>query len=226
MKTRQLFIPAYVRAESGFKEDQKEFDFVITTDKRDSYGTIFTSDGWDFSRYKENPVVFYQHRSSGDDPDNLIGITVKGPWKETLSDGSQAHVARVRFEEEEVNEKAEKIRKKIIAGTIRMASIAADVKEYRFGDKDKGEDPNDIYFTKKELFEWSVVNLGSNPGAQAKRNDEVILEIRSERSGEEGDGKEKKDTKKETTDPGEGEVERHGLSVERARLEIYKSKMF
>lgn len=220
MKTRKLYIPAFVRAENGFTADQREFDFVITTDKRDSYGTIFTADGWDFTRYNENPVVFYQHRSSGDDPDNLIGITVKGPWQETLSDGSIAHVARVRFEEEDVNPKAEKIRKKIIAGTIRMASIGASVKDYRFGNKDQNEDPDDIYFLRKELFEWSVVNLGSNPGAQAKRNEEVLVEIRSEQS-----DSDKKD-KKESTDHEDGSVKRHGLSVERARLELYKSKSF
>lgn len=161
-----------------FTEDQREFDFVITTDKRDTYGTIFTADGWDFLRYTENPVVFYQHRSGSDDPDNLIGITVKGPWQETLADGSRAWLARVRFEEEDVNPKAEKIRKKIIAGTIRMASIGADVHEYRWGDKDKGEDAETVYFTRQELFEWSVVNVGSNPSAHV-RNDETVQEIRT-----------------------------------------------
>lgn len=214
MKTKRLYIPAYVRNDSGFTEDQTEFDFVITTDKRDTYGTIFTADGWDFNRYAENPVVFYQHRSHDDDPDNLIGMTVKGPWKETLSDGSTAHVARVRFESADVNEKAEKIRKKIIAGTLRMASIGASVTEYRFGDESMNESRDDIYFTKKELFEWSVVNLGSNSGAQAKRNDDVLTAIRSERSDD------------DTTGDDETSDENNGLSVERARLEIYKSKKF
>ncbi|QLE02890.1 hypothetical protein HX109_15425 [Galbibacter sp. BG1] len=213
MEAKRLYIPAYVRNYSnGFTEDQNEFDFIITTDKRDSYGTIFTADGWDFTRYNENPVVFYQHRSNDDDPDNLIGITVKGPWRETLSDGTIAHIARVRFETPEVNEKAEKIRKKIIAGTLRMASIGANVQEYRWGDTSKEENGDDIYFTKKELFEWSVVNLGSNPGAMAKRNDEVLTAIRSEKDPE--------DTSEQPTH------EKNGLSLERARLEIYKSKKF
>ena len=181
MKNKRVYIPAFVRA-AEFKDDQNEFDFIITSDKEDTYETVFTHDGWNFERYTENPVVFYQHRSDSDDPDNLIGITVKGPWAEQLEDGSNAWLARVRFEPAEVNEKAEKIRKKIIAGSIRMASIGADVQAYRWGNSDKNENPDTLYFTKKELFEWSVVHLGSNPSAHIQRNAKVIEEIRKERT--------------------------------------------
>lgn len=191
---KRIYIPAYVRG-SEFKEDQNEFDFVITTDKEDNYGTIFTGDDWEFERYNENPVVFYQHRSGDDDPDNLIGVTVKGPYRETLADGSVAHIARVRLEPESVNPKAEKIRKKIIAGTLRMASIGADVSEYRWGDFDKGENPDVLYFTRKELLEWSIVNIGSNAAAQLRSsNKKIIDEIRAGKPGSEnndgGDGHE------------------------------------
>lgn len=222
METKRIFLGAQVRG-SQFEKDQREFDFVITTDKRDTYGTIFTADGWDFNRYTENPVVFYQHRSSGDDPDNLIGVTVKGPWKETLADGSRAWVARVRIEDEEVNAKAEKIRKKIIAGTIRMASIGADVHEYRWGDKDKGEDAETVYFTRQELFEWSVVNVGSNPSAHV-RNNEVLTEIRTALTPAEESDKDTTEKEQRTTTE---QKEKTGLRNEVARLQLekYKSKV-
>ncbi len=211
MKSKRIFIPGTVRG-TEFTQDQNEFDFVISSDKRDSYGTIFTGDGWDYTRYKENPVVFYQHRSSSNDPDDLIGLTVQGPWKETLEDGTIVQVAKVRFEDAETNPKAEKIRKKIIAGTIRMASVGADVHQYRWGDKEKGEDSETVYFTRAELFEWSVVNLGSNPDANVKRNQETIEEIRTEIS-------------VPALDPAKEEIE-NGVSVKIARLEFvkYKSK--
>lgn len=212
MEANRMYIPAFVRGKD-FTDDQREFDFVITTDKRDSYGTIFTSEGWSFERYLQNPVVFYQHRSHGDDPDNLIGITVKGPWKETLDDGSQAWVARVRFENESVNPKAEKIRKKVIAGTLRMASIGCDVLDYRWSDTSKGEPQDTIIFTRQDLFEWSVVNIGSNPSANVKRNEEVISQIRMAL-----DPEQKKPT------PGEGS-ENNELSLYEARLAINKRKM-
>lgn len=208
MKNKILYIPGTVRG-TDFQDDQREFDFIISSEKRDTYGTIFTSDGWDFSRYAENPLVFFQHRSHSNDPDDLIGVTVKGPWKDQLEDGTPIILARVRFEDAETNPKAEKIRKKIIAGTIRMASVGANVTQYRWGDKEVGEDPETVYFTRQELFEWSVVNLGSNPDASVKRMDETMMEIRKEIQ---------PDPKKE--------VSKNGISAMVARLEIvkYKSK--
>lgn len=218
METKRIFLGAHLRG-SDFTQDQTDFDFVITTEKRDTYGTVFMSDGWDFNRYAENPVVFYQHRSNGDDPDNLIGLTVKGPWAETLADGTRAWVATVRFEDKETNEKADKIRKKIIAGTIRMASIGADVHEYRWGDVDKGEDADTVYFTRQELFEWSVVNIGANSGALV-RNTETLTAIRTALTPQqnpriEGENQEKT------------EENRTGLSTQVARLQLakYKSKV-
>lgn len=204
-----MHLAAQVRG-AEFTEDQRDFDFVITTDRKDSYGTIFSSDGWDFTRYLQNPVVFYNHRSGGEDPDDLVGITVKGPWRETMSDGSTGFVARVQFEPADVNPKAEKIRKKIINGSIRMASIGAAVYDAEWAERD-GEDV--LVFTRQELFEWSIVNVGSNPGAILKDNEKVIKEIRSAIPG------------KDTADPGSSDDTDNGLNdVQLARLEIAKSK--
>ena len=211
MESKKVYLNAVVRG-TDFDQDQREFDFIITTDKRDSHGTVFESDGWDFDQYKENPVVFYQHRSNSNDPDDLVGITIKGPWQETLADGSKAWVARVRFESEEINPKAEKIRKKIIAGTLRMASIGAHIFGYRYGDPEKGENKDDLFFTEQRLFEWSIVNIGSNPGAKLQRAKDVADEIRLE------------DLEKEK--PAEtGETTKTKVrSVAAAQLELYKHK--
>lgn len=181
-KTNRYFVSAQIRGKK-FEADQREFDFEITDDTRDTYGTIFTHKGWNFKRYKTNPVVFYQHRANDDNPDNLIGVTVNGPWAETRKDGSKVWVATMRFEDEDVNPKAEKLRKKIIAGTLRMASIGADVYEYHWGDEGKKEDVDTVYLTKKELFEWSIVNIGSNSGAHV-RNQKFMSVARGEKDSE------------------------------------------
>jgi hypothetical protein len=210
MENRILHIPAQVRG-GEFAEDQREFDFVITTDQVDSFRTVFAPEGWDFTRYQQNPVVFYNHRSGGDDPDDLVGITVKGPYQEKMEDGSTAFVARVRLEPEDVNPKAEKIRKKIINGSIRMASIGAAVydAEYRDGE----DDERILTFTRQELFEWSIVNVGSNPGAIMKSNEKVLQEIRSAIPGIQPGGSDQ-----------EPENENRANDVQLARLEIAKSK--
>ena len=205
MIPKQIYIPSQIRTQE-FSEDQREFDFVITTDLRDGHGTIFTHEGWDFTRYSQNPVVCYQHRSGDDDPDNLIGMTVKGPWAEQLPDGSRAWIARVRFESEDVNPKAEKIRKKLIAGTLRMASIGAQVIEGRMGDAKQEEDPKTLYFTRQQLLEWSIVSVGSNSGALLQRNHSAIEAIRD------GFTRNKKPTNNET------------LKRDKALIDYYKNK--
>jgi len=213
MKAKRLFIPAYVRG-SEFTEDQQEFPFVITTDRIDSYRTIFDPDGWDFSRYMENPVVFYNHHSGSDDPDNLIGMTVDGPNRVTLEDGSTGYEATVRFEPADVNPKAEKIRKKIISGSIRMASIGCQVYDAKWLEIE-GQQDEVLVFTEQELLEWSVVNIGSNPGAIVKKNAEAIQAIRMEMPGN--------DTSEKSEGPELQRTEKNGFNdVQVARLEIAK----
>jgi len=206
MDSQKLYIPALVRG-TDFSADQQEFDFVITTDRKDTYGTIFSSEGWDFTRYLENPVVFYNHRSGSEDPDDLVGVTVKGPWKEQMQDGSTGFVARVRFEPADVNPKAEKIRKKIINGSLKMASIGAAVYDAEWIEDSSGEDV--LVFTRQELFEWSIVNVGSNPGAILKDNEKVLKEIRNAVPGPQGKRQENTGLK----------------DVQLARLEIAKIKI-
>ena len=216
----RFYVNAQLRA-AATSEDQNEFEFVITSDKVDTYRTIFSHEGWDFKRYKENPVVFYQHRSHGDDPDNLIGMTVKGPTPEVLEDGTRVHVATVRFEPKEVNEKAEKIRKKIINGTLRMASIGADVLEYHWGSEERGEDEDTVYFTKQELFEWSIVTLGANSAAHV-RNTEFMTAVRSEKEAATSE----EETTAEQASGGEPykRKSKTGFNITAARLEIAKYK--
>lgn len=210
MQAKRMFIPAYVRG-TEFDPEQREFPFVITTNKVDGHRTIFETNGWDFSRYLKNPVVFYNHRSGGDDPDDLIGITVDGPNREDFADGSSGYVATVRFEPADVNPKAEKIRKKIIAGTIRMASIGADVHQWEWRELPDGGEI--LVFTRQELLEWSVVNVGSNPAALVKKNADVINQIRAARQ------EEKQPDQPEPVD------QNNGLNdVQVARLEIAKIK--
>jgi phage head maturation protease len=183
MKNKRFYTPAYLRG-TDFTEDQTDFPFVITSEEVDSYRSVFKADGWSFDRYLRNPVVFYQHLSHTDDPDNLVGITVSGPTEIVLENGTRAFEAIVRFEPADVNAKAEKIRKKIIAGSLKMASIGADVLEYHWGRAEWGEDDDVVYFDRQELVEWSVVTLGANPDALA-RNQDFITQVRSEKSAQE-----------------------------------------
>ncbi|MCG9792490.1 HK97 family phage prohead protease [Flavobacterium algicola] len=161
---------AVVRALSDSNKENREAEFVISTEAPDTYGTVFKIGGWDLKRYENNPIVFYAHKSYSDNPDMIIGTST------VRVDGNQL-IAVVKFESAEDNPVAEKVWRKVQNGTLRMASIGANPKKGHWGDEKLGEDRELIYFDEQELLEWSIVPLGSNPEA-LKREAQTIEEIR------------------------------------------------
>ena len=115
--------------------DNREAEFVISSESVDTYDTVFVAEGADFTRYNQNPIVAYAHRTYSDNPDMILGTS------EVLQEGKLT-IAKVRFEDAETNPVAEKVFKKIQKKTLRMASIGANILEYRFGDETKGENKN------------------------------------------------------------------------------------
>lgn len=163
---------AILRELSSENKENRTAEFVISTEAVDTYGTVFKMSGWDLTRYNANPIVCYGHRSWDANPDMIIGTS------EVFIDNDQL-IGRVRFESEDVNPIAEKIWKKVQNGTLRMASIGANPKKGHWGDEKLGEDRDVIYFDETELYEWSIVPVGSNPDA-LKREAQTIEEIRAE----------------------------------------------
>lgn len=150
---------------------KREAEFVISSESIDTYDTVFVAAGADFTRYNQNPIVAYGHRTWGDNPDMILGTS------EVRQEGKLT-IGKVRFEDEETNPTAEKVFKKVQAGTLRMASIGANILEWRFGVAADGENPGVIYFTRWELLEWSIVPIGSNPDAHV-REAKTIEEMRA-----------------------------------------------
>lgn len=149
-------------------EENRSVEFVISSEAVDTYDTVFKVDGWDLSRYAKNPIVSYQHDDFSSDPDMIIGTS-----EVRVDDGNL--IARLTLEdmENDMNEVAEKIWRKIKKGTLRMASIFAKPVDGRYGDRSLGEDPDIFYFTRSELYAWSVVTIGSNPEAHLRSDSEL-----------------------------------------------------
>lgn len=160
---------AVIRAITDEQKEKRQAEFVISTEAVDTYDTVFKIDGWDLERYNRSPIVFYNHKSWSDDPDMIIGTS------EVRVEGNEL-IALLTLEEG--NPVADKVWRKLEAGTLNMASIGANPIEWRWGDFDKGENPEVIYFIRQELLEWSIVPLGSNPDA-LKRSVESLEEIRT-----------------------------------------------
>lgn len=150
----------------GIDSEARTAEFVISTESIDRHGTVFKMDGWDLSHYRKNPIVAYNHDTSGSNPDSIIGTSKVFKEDNKL-------IGRVTFEQEGDNPIADKVWNKINKGIIRMASVGAIPHEYRFGNVDKGEDSGTIYFTRQELLEWSIVTAGSNRDALKRMEDEI-----------------------------------------------------
>lgn len=161
-----------VREITAEQAEKRQVEFVISSESVDTYGTVFRADGWDLSRYENNPIVFYAHRSWDSNPDVIIGTGEVFREDKLL-------IGRVTFETEDINPLAEKVYRKVKAGTLRMASIGANPTKGHWGVEEAGEDPEVLYFDRQELLEFSIVPIGSNPDA-LKRNAEAINEIKSQ----------------------------------------------
>jgi HK97 family phage prohead protease len=171
MENKSVIREAVLRALTDEQKKNRTAEFVISTEAVDTYGTVFKSSGWDLTRYQKNPIVAYGHRTWSDNPDMIIGTS-----EVRIEDGQL--IGKVTFEAEDVNPTAETIWRKVQAGTLRMASVGANVLEWRWGDTTLGEDKENIYFTRIELLEWSIVPIGSNPDAHV-REAKTIEEIRA-----------------------------------------------
>lgn len=172
MKNRIVTRNAFVQDTTDEMLEKRQAEFIISSEAKDAHGTIFKMEGWDLERYTSNPIVCYQHNSHTNDPDDIIGTS------EVFVEGKNL-IGRITFEPAEINEKAEKVYQKVLAGTLKMASVGARVNEARYGDEKLNEDATTLYFTDQELIEWSIVSAGSNPEA-FKRNTETIDEMRNE----------------------------------------------
>lgn len=171
MENKIITREAVVRQLTPQNIENREAEFVVSTEAIDTFDTVFLSDGWDLRRYNQNPIVAYGHRTCTDNPDMIIGTS-------TIRIENKQLIGTVRFEPASVNPMAEKIWQKVQAGTLRMASVGANPIEYRWGVFANGENPEVIYFVRSELLEWSIVPIGSNPEA-LKRSVETVTEVRA-----------------------------------------------
>jgi HK97 family phage prohead protease len=165
MKIERQF--AEVRASN---EDRK-VKFIFSTDSKDRHGTRINPDGWRLDNFNKNGIASFQHRAYGDpDPDMVIGRAQA--WK---SDGRL--VGTIDFEQEDVNPLAEKLYKKVKAGTLNAVSVGFVEHDGHWGqDKDRGhpdEEKDTYYFDDIELMEISLVTVPSNPEALAYRTFEA-----------------------------------------------------
>lgn len=153
------------------KQGDNTIEFVLSSEKVDRHGTVIRADAWNLDSFNRNPVMAYQHSTNSTDPDDFIGT-----WENVrIEDGKL--IGTPAFEPVELNEKADKIRRKVEHGTLRSVSVGFLPEAAHWGDQKRNEDPDVLYFDKVQLLEVSIVGIPSNTDAKKRTFEELIQEF-------------------------------------------------
>lgn len=149
--------------------DERTREFIISTDRKDSHGTIVPVDKWDIEDFNKAGAFYYQHQTGAGmftdaNPDNALG-----PAKARVEGNKLIGIGK--YEPKELNPLADKILGKVDFGTMRATSVGflPNTKEVgHWGVEKNDEDPTAFYFNGQTLKEWSNVHIPSNPDAIKK----------------------------------------------------------
>lgn len=145
-------------------EKTRTVQFVFSDETRDTYGTVLSADKWDLKRFNRIGVAFYNHNGRSSDPDQTIGTA--RAWIE-----DKKLVGEIRFEAEDLNPLADKVFRKVLAGTLRGVSVGfMPLERGKFGEGDEalGGKNETYYYGRCELLEISVTPLPANKNALAR----------------------------------------------------------
>lgn len=142
-------------------ESTRTIPFVFSDETRDTYGTVLSADKWDLKRFNKLGVAFYNHSGRGGDPDQTIGTA--RAWVE-----GKKLVGEIKFEEKDLNPLADKVFRKVLAGTLRGVSVGfMPLERGSFGEGEEavGGKNETYYYGRCELLEISVTPMPANKNA-------------------------------------------------------------
>jgi HK97 family phage prohead protease len=132
--------------------------WTLSTFDLDRFGERIDPAGWDYKRYRDNPVVEWAHRYDIPAIGKIEGLTVD-------DDGLHGVVV---FNDKEYDPFGWAIGQRVKAGVIRAGSVGFRVVEIEIPAKEDSKDGATLIFRKQELLEFSICNVPANPFALAK----------------------------------------------------------
>jgi HK97 family phage prohead protease len=154
-------------------EAAEGFAWTLSTFDLDRFGERIDPAGWDYMRYKDNPVVEWAHR---------YDIPAIGKIEGLTADDNGLH-GLVIFNDKDYDPFGWAIGERVKNGVIRAGSVGfrvieieipgANSKEQLAGSKGDG---TTLIFRKQELLEFSICNVPANPFALAKSIEVVKTE--------------------------------------------------
>jgi HK97 family phage prohead protease len=132
--------------------------WTLSTFDLDRFGERIDPAGWDYKRYRDNPVVEWAHR---------YDIPAIGKIEGLTADEKGLH-GLIIFNDKDYDPFGWAIGQRVKAGVIRAGSVGFRVIEIEIPDKETGKDGTTLIFRKQELLEFSICNVPANPFALAK----------------------------------------------------------
>ena len=132
--------------------------WTLSTFDLDRFGERIDPAGWDYKRYRDNPVVEWAHR---------YDIPAIGKIEGLAADDGGLH-GLVVFNDKDYDPFGWAIGERVKAGVIRAGSVGFRVIEIEIPSKADSADGTSLIFRKQELLEFSICNVPANPFALAK----------------------------------------------------------
>jgi HK97 family phage prohead protease len=132
--------------------------WTLSTFDLDRFGERIDPTGWDYKRYRDNPVVEWAHRYDSPAIGKIESLT---------ADANGLHGV-VIFNEKNYDSFGWGIGQRVKAGVIRAGSVGFRILEIEIPDKETGKDGTTLIFRKQELLEFSICNVPANPFALTK----------------------------------------------------------
>jgi HK97 family phage prohead protease len=154
-----------VRKDAG---EDGPISFIASTPGQDRYGDVILAEGWDLTRYKQNPVLLFAH--------NWWGVPIgKAPGMNVAN--GMLMSGPVEFCGADVNELGPQCEAAVRQGFLNAVSVGFNPIEWSFTD-------DGVLFKACELLELSVVPIPANADAlvQSKGAAEHWLKAWAERN--------------------------------------------
>jgi HK97 family phage prohead protease len=164
----ELIAPVpFCRSSDG--ETGQGFMWTFSTFDLDRYGERIDPAGWDYRRYRDNPVIEWAHR---------YDIPAIGRADGIYADDKGLHGSLV-FNAKDYDAFGWGIGQRVQAGVLRAGSVGFRPLEIEIPDKEMSKDGTTLIFRKQELLEFSVCNVPANPFALANelnmKNEELKM---------------------------------------------------
>jgi HK97 family phage prohead protease len=154
----ELIAPVPFCLAAGEDNKPSSVAWTFSTFDLDRFGERIDPAGWDYKRYRDNPVIEWAHR---------YDIPAIGKAEHIYADDKGLHGV-VIFNDKDYDPFGWAIGERVKHGIIRAGSVGFRVIEIEIPSKEEGRDGTTLIFRKQELLEFSICNVPANPFALTK----------------------------------------------------------